>query len=232
MPARRSFEIYLLRHGHSTANGKGILAGRDNSVALSEKGNEQALAAADFLTETKFDQIISSPIFRCQETLYPLLESLASRKVQPQHRLDDRLAEMDYGDWSGKKLALLSKKPLWKDIQNRPSTVRFPGGESFAEMNSRTTDLLSSLSEHSGERFLLCSHGDVIKAIIAAALGLHLDQFQRIVIDPASISRILVTDTGALVRSVNDTSFHPREKVGTKSRRGSSKFLLGGGAGK
>lgn len=232
MPARRSIDLYLLRHGHSTANGKGVLAGRDNSVALSELGRSQAAAAAQRLSVIEIDRIISSPISRCLETLKPVIESKSNNFRSTDLEIDNRLAEMDYGTWSGRKLILLSKRPLWKEIQRSPSTVRFPEGESFVEMSARISDLLSSLSYQKGKKVLLCSHGDIIKAIIAHALGLHLDQFQRIVISPASLSHISIQDDGFLVHTVNDVSFHPNASNSTsKKKKRAGSLLLGGGSG-
>jgi probable phosphoglycerate mutase len=230
MPVAKSVEIHLLRHGHSSANGLGILAGRDNSVKLSESGIAQAESLISVLRDGGYDLMLSSPIYRCQETLYPFLESTASERNPAEHRLEDRLQEMDYGNWSGKKLASLSKKTLWKTIQNRPSIVRFPDGESFAEMSERVNAALHDVLLTGAQRVLVCSHGDVIKAIIAQALGLHLDQFQRIIIDPASISVISMSTEGAHVIKVNDTSHLPKRSAKTKPRKRG--HLLGGGGGK
>lgn len=230
MPVAKSVEIHLLRHGHSSANGLGILAGRDNSVKLSEIGLKQAESLIPVLADPSFDLILSSPIFRCQETLYPFLESTTSQREQAELRLEDRLQEMDYGDWSGKKLGVLSKKPLWKTIQARPSIVRFPNGESFAEMSERVNSALHDILNTGTKRVLVCSHGDVIKAIIAQSLGLHLDQFQRIIIDPASISAIQMSTEGAQVIKVNDTSHLPKSPGKAKPKKRGP--LLGGGSGK
>ena len=221
MPAPKYLDIYLLRHGHSTANGKGILAGRDNSVRLSPQGLLQAGAAAEALAGVKFKAHISSPIARCVETLKPYHAKVIK---------DARFQEMHYGEWSGKKLALLAKKSLWKTIQSHPSQVRFPAGESFLEMNARTTDAIAQLAAKYSGAILICSHGDVIKAIIAQAMGVHLDAFQKIVIDPASISVIRVSGSSIQLVKSNDTSHLVRLSQGpaAKARRG---HLLGGGAG-
>ena len=218
MPSPKYLDIYLLRHGHSTANGKGILAGRDNSVTLSESGLTQAQDVARALAEIKFAALISSPITRCLQTVKPISQKITK---------DSRFQEMNYGDWSGKKLALLSKKALWRDIQNHPSTVRFPDGESFLEMSARTTDAISTLAKAYSGKILVCSHGDVIKAIIAQAMGLHLDSFQKIIIDPASISVVRIHGSSMQLVKSNDTSHLSAAKGSTKSRG----HLLGGGAG-
>jgi probable phosphoglycerate mutase len=223
-------DIYLLRHGHSSANGKGILAGRDNSVHLSDKGQQQAADLIQTLEPIKFDRIISSPITRCLETVRPFLKHLENGPIRkkPNFVKDNRLSEMDYGTWSGSKLSTLAKKPLWQTIQERPSTVRFPEGESFLEMQARISSLFTELFQGAKIRevILVCSHGDVIKATIAHFLGLHLDQFQRLAIDPASISHIRLTESGAFVVRTNDTSH-----LGQKKSSEGVKSTLGGGAG-
>jgi probable phosphomutase (TIGR03848 family) len=222
MRADKPATIYLLRHGHSTANAKSVLAGRDFKVRLSSVGEKQALAVAAELSDRKFAEIYSSPLPRCIETLDPLVKKL-NKEIQ----LADGLIEMEYGDWSGKKLALLSKNKLWGTIQNRPSLVRFPNGESFLEMQSRSLEAVTNLSIP-GKSVLLCSHGDVIKAIVAGFLGLNLDNFQSLSIDPASITVLELTKDGARLRSMNDTSYLKELKF-TGSRGG--KLNLGGGSG-
>ena len=230
MPVAKSVEIHLLRHGHSSANGLGILAGRDNSVKLSPAGIAQAEALIPILQGGSYDLVLSSPIYRCQETLYPFLESISNKRAQTPFRLEDRLQEMDYGDWSGKKLSAHGKKPLWRTIQSRPSLVRFPQGESFLEMSHRVNEVLHEILQTKAERVLVCSHGDVIKAMIAQGLGLHLDQFQRIIVDPASISVISLSPDGASIIKVNDTSHLPTKNGSGKAKKRGP--LLGGGAGR
>jgi probable phosphoglycerate mutase len=166
MRAQKPAIVYLLRHGHSTANAKSVLAGRDFKVCLSTAGEKQALAISAELSETKFAKIYSSPLTRCIQTLEPLITKL---KIEIQ--ISEGLIEMEYGDWSGKKLALLARNKLWKTIQARPSLVRFPNGESFLEMQSRSLEAVTKLAIP-GKSVLLCSHGDVIKAIVASFLGL------------------------------------------------------------
>jgi probable phosphoglycerate mutase len=137
---------------------------------------------------------------------------------------ENGIIEMDYGNWSGKKISILAKRPLWREIQRRPSTVRFPDGESFLEMAARSSE---AVREHAapGKTTLFVSHGDVIKSIVAAYLGLHLDQFQRIVIEPASITSITVRDGSPMVNYLNSTS-HLKN-----SYSASIDSTLGGGSG-
>jgi probable phosphoglycerate mutase len=146
----------------------------------------EALELAKTLANLEFDGIFSSPLRRCKETLVPYLQGRSESIT-----LLEGLIEMDYGLWSGKSLSTLSRNPMWKTIQSRPSSVRFPEGESFVEMQSRAVDAVAKAALGK-KRILILSHGDVIKSIIAFHLGLALDQFQRISIDPASISRVVI----------------------------------------
>ncbi len=214
-------EVVLLRHAHSTANLKGILAGRDNRVGLSPRGKIEAGEVADLLKSGNFDAIYSSPLRRCKETIAPLL-ALKKQKVE----FLDGLLEMEYGRWSGKSLSLLAKEELWKAIQSRPSTVRFPGGESFSEMSLRANQVVMAKAMGKS-RILIVSHGDVIKSIVAFHLGLALDLFQRISIDPASITTIRLPNSQVI--QVNSTAHLQKGTSGVKGKR--DRFTLGGGQG-
>ena len=214
-------EVVLLRHAHSTANLKGILAGRDNRVGLSPRGKIEAGEVADLLKSGNFDAIYSSPLRRCKETIAPLL-ALKKQKVE----FLDGLLEMEYGRWSGKSLSLLAKDELWKAIQSRPSTVRFPGGESFSEMSLRANQAVMAKAMGKS-RILIVSHGDVIKSIVAFHLGLALDLFQRISIDPASITTIRLPNSQVI--QVNSTAHLQKGTSGVKGKR--DRFTLGGGQG-
>ena len=216
--------IYLLRHGHSTANAKSILAGRDFNVRLTPDGEIQAKAAAEYLSRIEFAGIFSSPLPRCLDTVKPILLSKSAPKIE---KLPG-VIEMEYGDWSGKKLLILSRNKLWRTIQERPSMVRFPNGESFVEMQNRALESVRNMAIP-GKNILICSHGDVIKAIVAGFAGAHLDQLQRFTIDPASISIISIMGDQTRVISVNQTS-HLSQSVPLNRR--SSKFNLGGGSGR
>ncbi len=215
-------EVVLVRHAHSTANLKGVLAGRDNRIGLSPRGKREAGELASLLAREEFDVIYSSPLRRCRETIAPLLE-LKEQKVE---FLDD-LIEMEYGNWSGKLLAVLAKEELWKVIQTRPSTVRFPGGESFFEMSLRANQAVLARSV-GRRRILIISHGDVIKAIVAFHLGLNLDLFQRISVDPASITTIRIPNSHVI--QVNSISHLSKEENRGNVKR--DRFSLGGGQGK
>lgn len=186
--------IVLLRHAHSVANEKNLLAGRTPGISLSKTGKAQALELIDRLGPIPFDEVAISPLQRCRETITPWLE-----KYDGKARLvvDDSISEVDYGNWSGKSLASLARKAQWKVVQNFPSQMAFPGGESLLEMQGRALSGFYRLNAVKGKGpRLLVSHGDVIKSIVAHCLGMHLDQFQRLVIEPASLT-IIDTDSGS-----------------------------------
>ncbi len=227
MAKSTSCEVFLVRHAHSSANLKGILAGRDNRVALSDRGKKEAEELGNYLSSISFDEIHVSPLKRCNETINPYLAQSGTSANS-----NEQMIEMDYGKWSGKTLEVLSKTELWKSIQSRPSTVRFPGGESFSEMSLRVNQAVMDAAV-GRKRILVVSHGDVIKSIIAFHLGLTLDLFQRIHIDPASVSIIQLPSSQII--QVNSTSHLSR--ISKPSRRAGKeagtrdKFTLGGGAG-
>lgn len=175
--------LYLVRHAQSTANSEGILAGRIPGIALDKKGKRQAEKLSKFLATVEFEKIIASPLERTQETATLL-------RADAEIKLDYRIAECDYGQWSGQKIEDLQKQELWKDIQKSPSTVTFPDGESMQEMFNRAWSSVEFWNQEVTGNYLMISHADVIKAIVAKALGMNLDNFQRIAIRPASLTVI------------------------------------------
>ena len=196
--------VFIVRHGRSTANSTGVLAGRMPGVHLDDRGRAEAQTAGRRLADTHAEIVVSSPLERTKTT------SMILRRQLPwtsSLRVDRNFTECDYGDWSGRKIAELSKLKLWRDIQERPSTVTFPNGESMASMAARATHAVGAWNERINDdgqaSWILVSHGDVIKAIIADALGLHLDNFQRINVDPGSVSVISYTRNRAFVLAVN-----------------------------
>jgi len=194
--------LILARHGRTTANAAGVLAGRSEGIGLDAYGKDQAQAAGDRLAGVAIARVVSSPMQRCLET---------ASLLAPGHRLDidDRLTECDYGDWTGGKLADLAKEPLWRTVQRQPSAAAFPAGESMTQMSNRAVEAARSLSaevaQAAGDNavWLAVSHGDVIKAILADALGLHLDSFQRIGVNPASLSLVHYGEHRASVLAMN-----------------------------
>jgi probable phosphomutase (TIGR03848 family) len=219
MAVKKRAIIHLVRHAQSTANSQGILAGRDNSVGLTPRGQEQSRALANHLNSLPLSAIYTSPISRCLATLKPFLATsrLAVQKVSG-------VAEMDYGNWSGKKLKILALKPAWKVIQRRPSAFRFPDGESFLEMNARAVSAVYELAKP-GREIAICTHGDVIKALLAHFSGEHMDTFQKWSIDPASTTTIAIAERSVKILKVNNTKY--LGEVTAKPARS----VLGGGAG-
>ncbi|HUW87804.1 MAG TPA: MSMEG_4193 family putative phosphomutase [Candidatus Paceibacterota bacterium] len=223
--------VILVRHAHSTANGSGILAGRIEGVHLSPLGKVQARKLSSRLGEIPLKSLRSSPLERCAETIGPWLNrrELSDSPLMPELTIDHDLAEVDYGSWSGRKLRTLSRDPLWKTVQERPSKVIFPQGESLLGMQRRAMrSVIAGLSQRGKGHVLLISHGDIVKSIIASALGMHLDEFQRIVIDPASVSILDYSGSKPRVLLLNDS----RSKLDSDifAQRG-KKTLLGGGPG-
>ena len=196
--------VLLLRHGRTTANTGGVLAGWTPGVQLDETGTAQVQAVGERLAKVPLAAIVSSPLERCRETADAIV---VGRELAVQS--DDRLGEARYGDWTGKTIKELVKDPLWKVVQLHPSAAVFPGpeGEGLAQTQARAVSAVREWNAKLGPDavWLACSHGDVIKAILADALGLHLDQFQRIVVDPASVSVVTYTETRPFVVRMNDT---------------------------
>ena len=220
--------IILLRHAHSIANESGILAGQLPGISLSKKGAQQAVDLVERIGKVSFDSIRMSPMQRCQETLAPWLESSHSNGLK-KFILDEKLIEMNYGSWSGKKLNSLAKQPLWKMIQKSPSKVQFPQGERMTAMQRRAVACIEeAVLEKSKGTHMFVSHGDVIKAMVASLLKMKLDNFQSLVIDPASITMLEYDGDRARLILFNDNLTHLE---GSLSGSRPKKMLLGGGAG-
>jgi probable phosphomutase (TIGR03848 family) len=213
--------IVLLRHAHSVANEKNLLAGRTAGISLSKTGKEQAKDLINRLGNIHFDEVAISPLQRCRETIDPWLDATGTKS---RIVVDDSISEVDYGNWSGKTLASLRRKAQWKVVQDFPSQMTFPEGESLLEMQGRALSGFYRLNAVKGKGpRLLVSHGDVIKSIVAHCLGMHLDQFQRLVIEPASLT-IIDTDSGTsrLVRFNDAKGFLSSEKSTNQSALGGS----------
>ncbi len=198
--------VLLVRHGLTATTGE-VLTGRMPGISLDDRGREQAAALAARLAPVPLDAIVSSPLERCQETAAAIA---AARNGSPAEvTLDERVAECKYGDWTGKPLKELAKDPLWRVVQDHPSAVTFPGadGESLPDMQHRAVSAVRDWNARLGKDavYVLCSHGDVIKSIITDSLGLHLDQCQRIQVDPCSLSVIRYTPLRPFLIRLNDT---------------------------
>jgi probable phosphomutase (TIGR03848 family) len=232
--------VLLVRHGRTTANSSGVLAGRSPGVRLDEVGNQQAARVGDRLASVQLAALVTSPLERCRETA----QAIASRQATPPRaRRDKGIVEVDYGDWTGGELKKLAKEPLWKVVQGHPAGAAFPGGESMAGMAARAVAAVRRLdaeveAEHGPSAvWAAVSHGDIIKAVLADALGMHLDAFQRIVVDPASVSVVRYTPGRPFVLMSNtfdgDLGFlqPPAKGRSRRSRRPDSDAVVGGGAG-
>jgi probable phosphomutase (TIGR03848 family) len=199
--------VLLVRHGQTPTTGK-LLPGRAPGPHLSEVGQGQAEAVGRRLAaqpKLKVDAIYASPLERTKETAGFIAKALGL-KVQP----DKGLLEADIGEWTGQELKVVAKTPEWKNVHSYPSGFRFPGGESFVEMQTRTVSALERLRKaHPGQTIVAVSHADTIKAAVAHALGTHLDLFQRIVISPCSVTAISYSDGGPTVLSVNSVGEGP-----------------------
>jgi probable phosphomutase (TIGR03848 family) len=227
--------IVLLRHAHSSANAKAILAGRAPGVDLSDRGRKEAQDVSKRLKEIKFSLIRVSPMERCAQTIEPLLAQLSkSLEAKPIVEVESDLVEVDYGKWTGRKLAILSRDKAWTVVQNTPSAMYFPGGEGLLDVQARAMRALNSAANTPGKGpKLLVSHGDVIKSIVASVLGTHLDHFQKIVIDPASLTVLDFNGVDYRVLTLNSTtapiSAFLKEEV---SKKKGVTALLGGGSGR
>ncbi|MFJ8231110.1 histidine phosphatase family protein [Streptomyces sp. NPDC094448] len=235
--------LILVRHGRSTANTAGVLAGRTPGVHLDERGVEQAAALPGRLAAVPLVLAVSSPQERCRETLGPLLGARPGLEL----RTDERVAECDYGDWSGRKLGELADDPLMAVVQQHPSAAAFPGGESLRGMQARAVDAVRDwnarvTAEHGEDAaYLVCTHGDIIKSLVADALGLHLDLFQRIHAEPCSVTAVRYTGTRPFLLRLGDTgefgSLVPRHdrRTGAGTTGGDpapeGNAVVGGGAG-
>jgi probable phosphomutase (TIGR03848 family) len=198
--------VILLRHGRSTSNTAHTLAGRSAGVDLDERGAEQARDLVDRIGELPVRGIVRSPLLRCERTVEPLAAALGLTPV-----VEDRLVEVDYGSWTGRAIGELVKEPLWAVVQQQPSAAVFPEGEGLAHVQARAVAAVREhdrrlAEEHGADAlWVACTHGDVIKAVLADALGAHLDTFQRITADPASLSVVRYTDARPFVLHINHT---------------------------
>jgi probable phosphomutase (TIGR03848 family) len=197
--------VLVVRHGLTAATGT-ALSGRTPGIPLDDRGRQQAAALAARLADVTLDAVISSPLDRCAQTAGAIA---AGRAAPVDMQIDERLIEVGYGDWTGQSLRKLSREPLWKIVQAHPSAVTFPGpgGETLPDIQRRAVAAIRDWNTRLGPHavYLVCSHADVIKAILADSLGLHLDLYQRIQVDPCSLSVIRYTPLRPFVERMNDT---------------------------
>ena len=232
--------VLLVRHGRSSANTAGVLAGRLPGIHLDEAGVTQAAAVGDRLAGVRLAAAVTSPLERCKETC----REITSRQPGPLRASPERqLSECDYGEWQGRPLKELAKERLWRTVQAQPSAATFPGGESMRAMQDRAVAAVRRhdariAAEHGEDAvWVAVSHGDLIKSILADALGTHLDLFQRIHVDPASVSIVRYTESRPYVIGTNTHAgdlawLTPPKRSRRKSRRPSATdAAVGGGAG-
>lgn len=204
--------LYLIRHGHNEYVGKGKLAGWTPGVHLSEIGEKQATALAEVLSGIRFQAVYTSPLERTIETAQPLAES---QRLKPIIRKG--LGEIKYGTWTGKSLKVLRRRKLWPLIQVVPSLAKFPEGESFQEAQARVVNELEHIrASHSGKKATVACvfHSDPIKLAIAYYLGLPIDLFQRLIIQPASFTILSIGDHGTRLVRLNDTQATDASSLG------------------
>jgi probable phosphoglycerate mutase len=222
--------LLLVRHGLTAMTGP-VLAGWTPGIHLNDRGREQAAALAERLREVPLAAIVASPLERCQETASAIM---TGRDITV--TTDDRLGECKYGDWTGQELKKLAKDPLWKVVQAHPSAAAFPNGEALRDTQARAVDAIREHNAALGDdaTWMAVSHGDVIKAVVADALGVHLDMFQRIQIDPCSLTVIRYTTLRPFVVRMNDVGGSVSDLLPPKRRsrrKASSDAAVGGGAG-
>jgi probable phosphomutase (TIGR03848 family) len=230
--------LILARHGRTTANATGVLAGRSKGVHLDDRGAEQAAAAGERLAGLRLAAVVSSPLERCRETAKAIVSQQADG---PKVVTEKGIVECDYGSWTGQELKHLAKEAMWKTVQAHPSAAVFPDGETMADMSARAVAAVRRWdarveAEHGPHAvWVAVSHGDVIKAILADALGNHLDTFQRITVDPASLSVVRYTPLRPFVVSMNTVAGDLGHLAPpARKRRGrtvSSDAAVGGGSG-
>jgi probable phosphomutase (TIGR03848 family) len=233
--------VLLIRHGRTSANTAGVLVGRTSGVELDEAGVKQVSELAGRLSGVPLRAVVTSPLRRCRQTAQAVLSAQSDGCVMA---VDQGLVECAYGEWTGRPLRELSKDKLWSAVQHQPSAVRFPGGEAMSEMSARAIGAVRGWdarveAQHGPDAvWAAVSHGDIIKAILADALGMHLDSFQRLVVDPASISIVRYTAARPYVITANSTTVDlaaflsppPKKARGSRSKPPDD-AAVGGGLG-
>ena len=227
--------VLIVRHGLTSSTGK-ALTGWTPGIVLDDRGQAQATAVAGRLAQLPLAAVVSSPLERCVQTATAIA---GAQPTGERVQIDDRLGECKYGDWTGQPLRKLAREPLWKVVQAHPSAVTFPGpgGESMMAMQQRAVAAVLDWNARLGAdaTYLICSHGDVIKAILADALGMHLDMSQRIQVDPCSLSIIRYTPLRPFVLRMNDTGADAAALAGLARKPAAggkeADAQIGGGAG-
>jgi probable phosphomutase (TIGR03848 family) len=233
--------VLLIRHGQTSANSAGVLVGRTSGIELNEAGVQQVTELAGRLSGVPLRAVVTSPLRRCRQTAQAVLSAQSNGCRMA---VEQGLVECAYGEWTGRPLRELSKEKLWTAVQHQPSAVRFPGGESMSEMSARAIGAVRDWdarleSEHGPHAvWAAVSHGDIIKAVLADALSMHLDSFQRIVVDPASISIVRYTAARPYLITANSTTVDLAAFLSPPPKKGRSRrtkppgdAAVGGGLG-
>lgn len=227
--------LLLVRHGRTTANAAGILAGRTPGVHLDDVGREQARQAGRRMAGMSLAAEVSSPMERCLQTAEEIRAGRGDATTTAV-TVEEALAEVDYGAWSGRTLKELADEELWRTVQAHPSAARFPEGESMVAMAQRAVAAVRTHQERIADEagaeavWLAVSHGDIIKSVLADALGLHLDHFQRLVVNPGSISVVRYTAARPYVLAMNTSSGELADLVPSPAEADED-AAVGGGAG-
>jgi probable phosphomutase (TIGR03848 family) len=232
--------VLLVRHGLTASTGS-ALTGWTPGIPLDDRGRRQAGDLAARLEPVPLGAIVTSPLDRCRQTAAAVA---AAGEGRPAVVEDERLGECHYGEWTGQPLKRLAREPLWRVVQAHPGAARFPGadGESIMDMQHRAVSAIRDWNERLGADavYLFCSHGDVIKAVIADSLGMHIDMLQRIQVDPASLTVIRYTPLRPFLVRMNDTGGGvdnliakkpERKRQSSRSARREAEAAVGGGAG-
>ncbi len=196
-------QILLIRHAVNEYVATGKLAGRLDGVHLNDDGKEQAEALGKRLADAPLKHIYYSRLDRTQETAQAIHQHHPTIPLE----VNDGILEVDYGDWQDMKINDLRKRKMWEVIQEYPTRAYFPNGESMRSVQNRVVDEIESLvNKHPNDLIALVFHADLIKMTVAHYLGVHLDNFQRIVISPASISTLILGHSRPFVANVNDVA--------------------------
>lgn len=230
--------VLLVRHGLTATTGS-VLTGWTPGIPLDDRGRGQARALAARLATVPLDAIITSPLDRCRQTADMIAATGEGRPSAVQE--DKRVGECHYGDWTGQPLKRLAREPLWRVVQAHPGAARFPGadGESIMDMQHRAVTAVRDWNERLGPGavYLICSHGDVIKSVIADSLGMHIDMLQRIQVDPCSLTAIRYTPLRPFLLRMNDTGGgvdslrKPEPRRSRAAAHRETDAAVGGGAG-
>lgn len=219
--------LLLVRHGHTETAGK-KLTGWTPGVHLSERGRAQAEALVARLGGVPLAAIYTSPLERCLETAAPLA---TARGLEARPRKG--LIETGYGEWTGRSVRQLTRTRLWRTLQRSPSAIRFPGGESLRDVQVRAVDAVLAIgAEHPAGTVAIITHADVVRLVLAHFAGMHLDLFERLVAEPASVSVVQASDGVSRILKVNDTGdlsdLAPARPASKPSRRPGRPPKMGG----